>query len=328
MGLVPTFKVKVNGESIATSGDGFPLEVSVVDEEGLLCDFVTVTFGDPMGLLAVPKLGAKLTVDLGYEGDLGNFGEYFIDECEISSSGRMSIRCKSIDYRSALRNLNTRSFPKGIGEGISIEKIAQEVAKPYSMKVSCDEYTKSISFRKIHQRNETDLHFLTRLSQSRGCTLKIKENVICILAKGTGQTATGLVLPVVDIVRTQNVISWRYSRRQSEEYKSVSAFWRAWDTSEDKTVRVGSGEPVYGIPYRFPTEKEAKDAAKSKLESLRYGVESLECEIHGDIQIRAERLANVKDLRNSIDGKWVIKRAEHRINHSGYVVSVQCERST
>ena len=322
---MPAFQIRIEGKIIKPTAEAFPMEVVVVDEEGLFCDTANIVFADPLGKIALPKLGVKISIALGYEKDISDFGEYFVDECEMSSDARLTVRCKSIDYKNTLRKLNTRSFPKGKETNITLEKIVEIIASDYGMTSVCDRYAKSLSFRKVHEKNETDMHFLTRLTQSRGCSLKIKENVICILAKG-GETASGTKLPVSTFEVGKNVMSWRYAMQQSEDYKSVSAVWRSWKTSEDKTVTVGDGEPVYGIPYRFATEKDAKDAATAKIRVLKSGVETLDMELIGNAMIRAERLAKVVGCREGIDGEWIIKRAEHKVSRSGYTVSVQCER--
>lgn len=317
MGIVPSFQISVDGERI----DGI-VDLRVVDEEGLFSDSVMIEISDD-GKLAIPRLGAKIEVELGYEGELSKFGEYVVDECEISNEGKMSLRCNAMDFGNMLRKIHTRTFPKE-NSGVKLEEIVKEVAKEYGMKVALDEYAKAVSFRLVHQRNESDLHFLTRLCQDRSCVLKIKENVVCILGKG-GETASGKKLPEVEF--KENLSSWRYSLRKCEEFKSVSAIWRAMDEAKENTVVVGDGEPCFGIPYRFRTENDAKQAATAKLKNLKKAVETFECEVVGDTKFRAEVFANISGIRKAVDGRWIIKRAEHRISRSGYTVAVKCEKS-
>lgn len=71
----------------------------------------------------------------------------------------------------------------------------------------------------------------------------------------------------------------------------------------------------------------AMSAANAKLKQLKRSNETLEITMPGNPQIFAEAKLNLIGFNQTVDDEWVINRAEHTLNSSGYVTTLSASLS-
>ena len=83
-------------------------------------------------------------------------------------------------------------------------------------------------------------------------------------------------------------------------------------------VIAGEGEPSFTLKHDYPDEQRALAAAKSKLEDLERGVQSLSLNTIGNTALFAEGRITINGLRPPIDNDWIIQRVNHQLNAEGF----------
>ena len=138
------------------------LGLRVSDEEGYRSDTVEISLDDRGGMVELPRRGAELKVELGYE-ESGrvSMGRYTVDEVELSGPpATISIRAKAADMRATLKQRKTRSWHQ-----ISIGDLVATVAAEHGLESRTAEDLRGIVLPHVDQTDESDLHLLTRLGE-------------------------------------------------------------------------------------------------------------------------------------------------------------------
>ncbi|WP_255453403.1 phage late control D family protein [Wolbachia endosymbiont of Atemnus politus] len=111
------------------------------------------------------------------------------------------------------------------------------------------------------------------------------------------------------------------------KYNSVIAKWHSYEKGEQISKTVGSGEPSYAIQKIYPNAESAISAAKARFKQLQRNNETLEMTIPGNSALFAEAKLNLVGFNQDIDGEWVIDKAEHTLNSSGYLTTLSASFS-
>ena len=124
--MTPDFRVSVTGQGDVTKAIRERLlSLRVSDEEGYRSDTVEIRLDDRGGTVELPRRGAELTVELGYdkvpEAEQRNglkpgrvpMGRYTVDEVELSGPpAALAIRDRAADMRAAMKQRRTRSWQR------------------------------------------------------------------------------------------------------------------------------------------------------------------------------------------------------------------------
>ena len=125
--MTPAFRIIVDRHQDVTAAIRERLlSLRVSDEEGYNSDAVEIRLDDRGGTVELPRRGAELTVELGYdkvpESELRKgllepgrvpMGRYTVDEVELSGPpATLAIRAKAADMRAALKQRRTRSWQR------------------------------------------------------------------------------------------------------------------------------------------------------------------------------------------------------------------------
>lgn len=89
---------------------------------------------------------------------------------------------------------------------------------------------------------------------------------------------------------------------------------------------MGQGEPIFSLRETFTSRMQAQRRAKGKLEEIKRGQRILTAEMIGNPLISAESLIEITKIREELSGTWVIKRANHNLDTSGYKTSIEATR--
>ncbi|HQR83245.1 MAG TPA: hypothetical protein PK283_10085, partial [Thiotrichales bacterium] len=96
-------------------------------------------------------------------------------------------------------------------------------------------------------------------------------------------------------------------------------------TKKREQVKTGEGEPIYQMRHTFANADQAIKAAQAKLKSLSDNQTNLSLACPGNTNLVAEGVIYLSGFRDGIDGEWIITRATHTINTSGYTTSIEAE---
>lgn len=139
----PRVKIVYEGRDITQDIESYLTGVEYVDNTAGESDEVSFTVHDAFGQWRgawFPFKGDRLTLALGYEGNLLNCGTFTVDEIELSGPPDIvNIRALASGIGVPLRTTNSKAF-----EAQSLRQIAEEIAKKYGYSI-VDGETKKIN---------------------------------------------------------------------------------------------------------------------------------------------------------------------------------------
>ncbi len=92
----------------------------------------------------------------------------------------------------------------------------------------------------------------------------------------------------------------------------------SYEKGETISETVGSGSPSYTIQTLYSNVESALSAANAKLKQLKRNNAVLDITMPGNSELFAEAKLSLLGFHQDIDGEWVIDRAEHVLDGSGY----------
>ena len=319
--MTPDFQLLADSTDITAAIRDRFLSLSVTDAAGFDSDTLELSLDDRDGIIAIPRLGAKLDVRLGYkETGLAGLGLYTVDEVGLSSApATMTIRARAADLRANLKAPKTRSW-----DGKTIGNIVNKIATEHGYKAKVAAELAKQVIKHIDQTGESDLHFLTRLASDRGAVSKAAADLLLFVFRGQAKTSSGNDLPTVSLV-DKDLSQRDVTIAERGKYASVTATWHSRKLAKEQRVTVGKGDPCYTIRHKYPDEATATAAAKAQLEASARGTSTLRFTCPGDVRIAAEGKLEITGCRTGVDGQWVVTTVTHRIDNNGYSCSGEAQ---
>ncbi len=145
---------------------------------------------------------------------------------------------------------------------------------------------------------------------------KLAGGYILFIPKGKAKSATGKALGTTAI-RPEDTINWKVHFTVSR-YTSVIAKWHSYEKGETMSETTGTGSPSYTIQTLYSNVESAISAANAKLKQLKRNNAVLDITIPGNPELFAEAKLSLLEFHQDIDGEWIIDRAEHVLDSSGY----------
>ncbi len=324
--MTPAFRIVVDEHQNVTAAIRERLlALRVSDEEGYRSDTVEIRLDDRGGVVVLPRRGAELQVELGYE-ESGrvSMGRYTVDEVELSGPpATITIRAKAADMRATLKQRKTRSWHQ-----ISIGDLVATVAAEHGLEPRVAEDLARIELPHIDQTDESDLHLLTRLGEQYDAAAKPGNGRLVFARRGTARSATGGQVTPVRIAREQTT-DYRVTLADRNRYRSVNAYWYDMETGQRTKVQAGDGEPIYALRNNYIDEVTARAAANARLDALKRvtGTLSLTLKL-GIPTAAAETPLSLTGFREGVNGRWIATRVAHEISNSGYSTTVEAETPT
>lgn len=122
------------------------------------------------------------------------------------------------------------------------------------------------------------------------------------------------------------ISSWRVTFAERDQHNSVASYWHDPDKAEPIEEKAGDGDPVHTMRGVYPNSGLAKAAAEAKLERLTRGTQTLNINLAGRPELVAESKIYLSGFRPGIPSDWVITRAEHTLDSSGYRTTIDASR--
>jgi phage protein D len=315
----PTLRVVFNGVDITKDITPLVLRAEYTDHVGGADDEIEIECindGRWWGSW-YPEKGTSVKVWIGYEGEpLLPCGSFEIDE--ISFDGppdRVTIRGISSSIRKQMRTKKTRAW-----ENTSLSHIVRTIANEYGGRVIWD--GEDITFKRIDQKNETDLAFLQRLAKDYGFNFKVAgETLVFIKAKKLES-----LHPITTIYREQ-CLSYSIEDKAHKVYKGAEVIYFDPKENRKKSYKFELQNVPVGDYLRVETKNEnlqqAIEKAKSKLRRKNKGERTVSLTMTGNTKLVAGLVVELKNF-GIYDGRYLIEKSHHRISPSeGYKTSLE-----
>lgn len=326
----PEYRLTANQNDITGTISERLVSLRYTDEAGMESDVLEITLADhdPDNPIQLPPTGAELELFLGYDGNLERIGLFVCDEIEMSGwPGEMTIRARAAPFdlskggKSNLQSQKTRSWAKGTLLGNMVKKIAKE----HGMAAAVMDTLAKIALPHIDQADESDLHFLGRVVKKYDGIVKPAAGKLILAKIGSAKTISGLSLPSVTLA-PGDVSRFRVVMSKRETAGKVVAYWHAVKSAKRHEVKVGEGEPVKRLKMYYPTQEMALAAARSELDRRERRKVTVSVTLPGRTDLVAEGRMVLDGFRDGVDGEWSITRAEHTLDNSGFVTTVEAEQ--
>ncbi len=323
----PDFRIVADCHDITSIIRNRLVSLSLTDEAGLQSDTLELVLADhdPSRRIVLPPTGAELEVWLGYTGALCRMGLFVVDELELSGPpGRLVIKAKAAVQtttptgKSSLYSQKTRSWPTDTAFSSLVETIAAE----HGLRSAVSPDVHDIRLPHVDQVSESDINLLIRLGRDASLVIKPADGALVVSRRGQAVSASGQSLPAFT-VREDQVSSWRFSLSRREKSGSVVAVYRDLETAADQDVVVGEGEPVRRLRHHHPDRAGAEHAARAAYGKSCELQGTLSLDLPGDSAFMAEARLNTTGFRDGLDQEWVITRATHSLDDSGYSVRLE-----
>lgn len=329
MGLKPAYRIEANRSDITEVIRQRFRSMTITDNAGIKSDSLRITLADndPTAPILIPNTGAELEVWIGYDQESAKMGLYVVDEVEISGPpGMMIIRAKAAPQKqspggkTALQTRKTRSWEAGLTLGGMVSTIAQE----HGLTPAVPADISSQTLPHYDQVGESDMNLLTRVAAIYDALAKPADGKLLITPRAKSQTVSAKPLPVVRLAAME-ITDWAVTIAERERYKTVKATWYDKDAGEEKTVSAGEGQPEKILRHAYKSEQEARSAATSDLKSGDRGQSTLSLTLPGRTDVIAEARLQLTDLHPGANGEWLINKATHTIDGTGYSLSVSAQ---
>ena len=301
--VTPTFILTVNGKDVSSSIRDKLIKLEVIDHANLKSDEMVL---EVIGAFNIPKEDDRIELWIGYEETGAWFmGSYIIQSLPFNQSST-TVRATATDFTKKLKEKNTKVYKEK-----SVKQIVEEIAGRNKLEIKCN-IKEPVTY--MLQKDESDLHFLTRLSEEYGAIFKIKKDVMIFYKK---EKTTNLSLNL------NECSSYSGEFKKREKYGSIECKWHNSKENKPKSVKVGSGEPTLIIEEFFKNEAAAQTRAKKELAEQKRKEFSGSLSIYGQDIVAGANLNLTGDSR--LKGKeFSIVKVTHNISNT-YVCSVNFE---
>lgn len=236
--LTPFALLTLNGQAFGTETNARIISVEMTDKRGFEADELTIELNDYDGAIAIPSVGDKITLDLGYkETGVVSKGEFkFAEFTHQGAPDTLSITARAADLADTLAEQKEKSWHKQ-----TLFQIVETIAKVHGYSGEkckiADEY-KQINIAHIDQTSESDASFLSRLAEQYGAIATVKHGILLFIPEGNAQTASGKEIEPVIITR-QSGDQHTFSYDTANAYNAVRAYYTDKKTGKKMEMVIG-----------------------------------------------------------------------------------------
>lgn len=318
MELTPDFSILINGSEDIPKGR--ITSVKTHDEAGIVSDSCEFEFDDFDDALLFPNTEAKVEVSLGYkETGLIKIGTYFVKEIFVDGA-RRSVRIRANAASKAMRSQKSKTNEESLG------KFLQASSDELDFEAAIDDGLSDVDLTDTPQFAESDISYLTRISQKIGAVVKPSDGHLVMANDGSGKSISGQQLPT-KYINAAEVASYSCSFKETESgggSGTVYANWYDKSAGEYHLVHAGSGDPETELNEIFKDEKSALTACQAKFKRVLKFNRTFNFSCAGRPDLFAESPLVLRGFGSKIPINWIISNVEHSINSGGFVSSVDC----
>ncbi len=324
--MTPDLRIRADGRDITAAVRDRLVSLKVTDSVDADADACELVLDDRGAAVELPPAGAVLEVDLGWRAQgVAPMGRFVVDERELHGPpDTLTLRAAAADLAGDLKAPRTRSWDRA-----TLGALAGAVASANGLRLRVDPRVRGPVLPHIDQVDESDLGILRRLARDLDLVARPAGGELVVaprhaLADGRPAAAT---------VRRGDVADYRFLEADRDVYAAVLARWRGADAAEPMTVRAegagGAGGPVHSLSSIYPDRPAALNAAEARLRALeREAVTACVTLARGLPELTAEAAVDLAGFGPPVDGRWVVRRAEHVLTESdGYRTTARLERA-
>ncbi|MEM7270746.1 MAG: contractile injection system protein, VgrG/Pvc8 family, partial [Pseudomonadota bacterium] len=183
--MKPAWRIDIDGGAAGALLSRQLASIVVHDEAGFEADSISFTVSNENGRIAAPRRGVVLSAHLGFEeSGLEHIGDFTVDY--VAAHGpvqTLEIGGAAVDLRTGAKAPKTRAW-----RDQTLHDIAETIAGEHGLTARVTADLGGVRYPHLSQTGESDLHFLTRLSDELGAIAKVAEGVLVIAWRGRGQT--------------------------------------------------------------------------------------------------------------------------------------------
>jgi phage protein D len=319
------YRITLDGRDLSRMIAPRLMSLSLSESRADESDMLDLVLDDSKNDLAIPKRGAGIKVAIGWVGEqLIDKGTFTVDEVEHSGAPDIiTIRARSASMTNDMHERRERSW-----HGQTIGNIVRSIAGRHSLKPAIGDALAKILIDHIDQTHESDMSFLTRLAKRYDAVMNVKDLRLLFMPIGTGKTASGKALDVLDLTRSSGD-QHRYHIAQRESYAAVRAHYHSNAQGRRKSVVIGgeNNKNVKVLPEDYASEADARAAAQAEYARTQRSQATLDYTLAlGRPELFPEMPVTVSGFKPEIDETpWLVKKATHTIGEGGFTTALELE---
>jgi len=269
-----------------------------------------------------PSTSARISAFFQYFGEGGRLDvkDFEIDLLEFSfdnGGDKFTIGAQQTPFSKNLREKRSQEY-----ENITLSDLITLIATRQGLTSIGSVF--AITFKRITQNEESDLEFLTRLSEDYGHLFKIQGNqIINYLWQDLDEQPADFTLT------RKEITSFSATKKLSGIYKGVNlVYFVGGDQAIGafiKAERENNSSDILVINERAESLSEAQAKAKEKLRKANAEEWSGDLVVEGEFWQIAGINFNIKGF-GRFDGVWQIQEIDHSFSSDGWVASMKIFR--
>lgn len=252
--------------------------------------------------------------------DMLECGQFELDSVNAQGPPNVvTIKGTSLPYSSTIRQTaKSKSWEK-----YTLSGIGNEIASKNNM--TCM-YLSDInpSYKRVEQYKTSDISFLQKLCHDAGCSLKVSNNIIIIY----DQAAYENKKEVLEIKRGGGYTKYKLSTGENNTFSSCKVTYTPPNGKTiTATAKVEDGEKkkedsqCLNIYQKVSSVAEAKTLAEKMLRLYNKYELQASFTFPGNPKLLAGCTVKLTGW-GAWDGKYIIKQAKHKVDHSGYTTQI------
>jgi len=322
-GFTPVIQINIDGREVSGPFYSRLIKATIRDEAGQSSDMATIELDDARNELQAPREKAQIEIKLGFrETGLRPRGVYELQNIEFSGGDdgeTMVLQAKAADLRRSLKDTDLETF-----ENTTYGDIARKLAKRSNLDTVIDPALDKIPIGfEVKNLGQSDIDFLTRLSDEHDAILKPAGGKMVATRRGSGKSASGLELPPL-IIRKSDCVEWKINPNGRVEYSKVRG--SHIDQTSGKRIDVdydtGLSGPTLTLPDISTSKARTKSAVEAEGRRLNRNTGNGYFKLYGRPEAMAEMTAQAQGFRAEINGDWRVNSVEDEFSEKGYVTIV------
>ena len=252
-------------------------------------------------------------------------GQFELDSVVAQGTpSTVTIKGTSLPYSASVRQVEkSRSW-----ESYSLSGIANEIAKSNGM--ACMFLSaNNPSYSRREQYRQSDIAFLQQLCRDAGCSLKVTNNIIVIFDQAEYERKK----VVMTIKPGGGYTKYKLSTGSNNTYNSCRVSWVNSDGSVIEATTYAEdynendeNKQCLEISRKVSSYAEAQDLAAKYLRLYNKYEIGGSFTLPGDTRLLAGCVVELSEW-GAFDGKYVIKKAVHKVSSGGYTTQIELRRA-
>ncbi|USI72696.1 contractile injection system protein, VgrG/Pvc8 family [Sphingomonas morindae] len=322
---LPDFRLTIDGKDVSPKIRPRLSALSLTEARGEEADTLEITLDDSDHGLALPPIGATITLQLGWARGGGGVtaglvekGRFVIDTLEHGGPpDQLIVRARAADMTGALTTRRETSW-----RATTLGQVVADIAGRNGLTPRCAASLAGVPVSIVAQSRESDMALLRRLGRAHDAVATIKHGALILAPTSAGVTATGQALPSMTIRRSDGD-RYGLTIERKEAVTGVTAAWHDLGAARRHLVHAGGEGRRKRLARVHASEAEARAAAEAEHARLARATRTLRFDLAlGRPELAPEQRVTPRGFRPEIDARpWLITRAVHMLAEGGALLT-------